>query len=411
VDDSDVWKTLDSEAMEIFSPSAPVDEADLFAGRQDQLRRLMEAVAERGRHAVLYGERGVGKTSLTKIFHLMMQPVLTRKLQPIRKQVGPEDDFSTIWKRVFEDIEVQIARDGSIETYRASDFYNRDITTDDVVREFSVLGVNLSPVIIFDEYDKLTDGPSRRLMSHTIKAFSDAGIRATVVLVGVADDIQSLVAEHASVERNISEIKMPRMSADELNQIISKRLARLSMRVDEGARWKIVALSRGLPAYVHSLGRGAARHALAGRKMTIVKADVDEAIRALVRESDQTASHAYHVAVHSNKKNSLFRHILLAAAVCRTDEEGRFVPADMVAPFSAIVGRKVEISNFQTTLNGFTEAPRGRILERMGSPRAYKYRFTEPKMQPYVIMRGMSDGLLPEGALSVLSAAAQPAMV
>jgi len=78
-----------------------------------------------------------------------------------------------------------------------------------------------------------------------------------------------------------------------------------------------------------------------------------------------------------------------------------------VAPFSAITGRKMEISNFQSNLNAFTEAPRGKILERIGSPRAYKYRFTEPKMQPYVIMRGMSDGLLPEGALERLSAPGQ----
>jgi len=404
VDELDAWSAFASEAMEIFSPSAPIDEADLFAGRQDQLRRLMDAVAERGRHAVLYGERGVGKTSLTKIFHLLMQPVVTRKLQPIRKQAGPGDTFSTLWKRVFEDIEVQIARDGTIETYSASDFYNRDITPDDVMREFGVIGVNLAPVIIFDEFDQITDEPSRRLMSHTIKAFSDSGIRATVVLVGVADDIQSLVAEHASVERNISEIKMPRMSNDELHQILAKRLKRLSMSIEAGAGWKIVTLARGLPAYVHALGRDATRHALGRRAMTIHEADVDEAIRHLVKESDQTTSHAYGVAVHSNKKNNLFRHTLLAAAICRTDGEGRFVPVDMVAPFSAITGRKMEISNFQSNLNAFTEAPRGKILERIGSPRAYKYRFTEPKMQPYVIMRGMSDGLLPEGALERLSA-------
>jgi hypothetical protein len=403
----DPWRTLDYEAMEIFSPSAPIDEAELFAGRQDQLRRLMQAVAERGRHAVLYGERGVGKTSLTNIFHLLMQPVVTRQLKPIRKQAGPADDFSSLWRRVFEDIEVQIARDGGTETYTAGDFYSRDLVPDDVLREFSAIGANLSPVIIFDEFDTLPDDQSRRMMSHTMKAFSDMGVRGTIVLVGVGDDIQRLVAEHASVERNISEIKMPRMSGGELSQILDKRIRRLGMTIDGDAGWKIVTLARGLPAYVHSLGRDAARNALKLGRMTITDRDVDHAINELIKDSDRTTSQSYNVAVHSNKRNSRFREALLAAAVCSTDDEGRFIPSDMVRPFGAIVGRKVEIANFQTTLNAFTEPGRGAILEKSGTQRAFKYRFTEPKMQPYVIMRGMADGLLPGGALSIPSGTAQ----
>ena len=67
---SEDWQALSYEAAQIFSPSAPVDEAALFAGRQTQIRKLIEAVLEKGKHAVLYGERGVGKTSLVKVFHL-----------------------------------------------------------------------------------------------------------------------------------------------------------------------------------------------------------------------------------------------------------------------------------------------------------------------------------------------------
>jgi len=405
----EIWGALDYEAMEVFSPSAPIDEAELFAGRQDQLRRLMEAVAERGRHAVLYGERGVGKTSLTNIFHLLMQPAVTRQLKPIRKQAGPADTFSTLWKRVFEDIEVQVARDGTLETYTASDFYDRDIVPDDVLREFSVIGLNLSPVIIFDEFDKMPDERSRKMMSHTIKAFSDTGIRGTIVLVGAAEDIQALVAEHASVERNISEIRMPRMSHDEMHQILEKRLRRLHMRIETDAVRKILTLARGLPAYVHSLGRNAARTALRSRRMTISDQDVDQAVRELISDSDQTTSRAYSIAIHSNKKNTRLREALLAAAIAPTDDEGRFAPADMVQPFAALLGRKTEIANFQANLNAFTEAARGAILQKTGSRRAFKYRFAEPKMQPYVIMRGIADKFLAEGTLGLLSAQAQAA--
>ena len=112
-------------------------------------------------------------------------------------------------------------------------------------------------------------------MSHTIKALSDTGVAATIVLVGVADDINTLVEEHASITRNISEIKMPRMSIGELNVILTSRYDKVGMTIDGDARWKIVTLSRGLPEFVHSLGRAAALHAISEKRMKIIEADVD----------------------------------------------------------------------------------------------------------------------------------------
>ncbi len=71
---ADDWRVLGYEATEVFSPSAPVDESDLFAGRVPQLRKMIDGVFERGKHAVLFGERGVGKTSLAKVFHKLFPP-------------------------------------------------------------------------------------------------------------------------------------------------------------------------------------------------------------------------------------------------------------------------------------------------------------------------------------------------
>ena len=51
----------------VFTPSAPINKASLFAGRKKQINTLMNAISQRGQHAVLFGERGVGKTSLANI--------------------------------------------------------------------------------------------------------------------------------------------------------------------------------------------------------------------------------------------------------------------------------------------------------------------------------------------------------
>jgi Cdc6-like AAA superfamily ATPase len=402
------WLSLDFEVQQLFSPAAPINEADLFAGRSEQIKRLIEALSERGRHAVLYGERGVGKTSLASTFHMIVQRSINRQILPIRKPSGPTDTFSSLWRRVFDDLQIRAIVEGREQQVPLSELYQRDINPDDVVRELNNVSLNQIPLIIFDEFDKLAEPDSKRLMSHTIKALSDEGTNATILIVGVAEDIDKLVSEHASVERNITEIKMPRMSPDELNQILDKRLKRLNILLDEGARWKIVTLSRGLPAYVHSLGRDAARRALARREFRIVDADVDRAISDLVRNSDQTTANAYGTATHSNKKNALYKHVLVAAAIAKTDDEGRFAPSDMIEPLSRILGRRVEIANFHSHLNAFCEPGRGAILEKRGTTQAFRYRFREPKMQPFVIMKGMAEGVLAAEALSILSGPEQP---
>ena len=66
------------------------------------------------------------------------------------------------------------------------------------------------------------------------------------------------------------------------------------------------------------------------------------------------------------------------------------------------------IANFQNHLKKFASEERGRILLRRGKERAYKFRFRDPMMQPYVIMKGVEDKMVEVKALNVLSSPAQP---
>jgi len=59
-------------------------------------------------------------------------------------------------------------------------------------------------------------------------------------------------------------------------------------------------------------------------------------------------------------------------------------------------------------LSNFAAAKRGLILERVGEPRSYRFRFKNPAMQPYVIMRGIRENVIDEGAKRALSSPEQP---
>ncbi len=63
-------KNLNIQAGKVFQPRAPVTTRELFAGRWSQLTTVTDAVGQTGLHVIIYGERGVGKSSLSIfLFH------------------------------------------------------------------------------------------------------------------------------------------------------------------------------------------------------------------------------------------------------------------------------------------------------------------------------------------------------
>src|SRR6058998_247174 len=56
-----------------FQPRSPISTREFFAGRWEQLTTLADAVAQKGLHIVIFGERGVGKTSLANVVSTLLQ--------------------------------------------------------------------------------------------------------------------------------------------------------------------------------------------------------------------------------------------------------------------------------------------------------------------------------------------------
>lgn len=402
------WASLHFEAAQIFSPSRPINENDLFAGRGTQIHKMLEAVLESGKHVVLFGEPGVGKTSLAKIFSGLF-PSTARQFLLFREQADPSDDFSSLWRKVFKDIHVR--NNGEEKLTPLATFYEGDIKPDDIRRELeSLFRPSDIPIIIIDEYNKVVDANCHTLMANTVKALSDYAVNATVVLVGVADNVNELLGEHPSIQRCIEQVPMPRMNSNERKEILDKIIPRLGMKLHGDALWKIVNLSRGLPAYVHSLGLYAAQAAIERKSFLIVEDDVDKAITRVLEKSEESIQEKYSKAVHSNRSDSLYKQVLLSCALAETDDRGNFAPLAVCKPLTKILGRakEVEISAFQQHLKNFITEERGNVLVRKGMERAYRFRFGDPVMQPYVIMRGIEQGYVDKKAIDVLSFPAEP---
>ena len=260
---------------------------------------------------------------------------------------------------------------------------------------------------MIDEFNELNDSLAPVLMANTIKALSDAAANVTLVIVGVANDVKQLIASHESIERCTEEILMPRMSNAELKEIIESRVNQLGMTISGNAKWTIINLARGLPQFAHSLGKFACFKAIENRRLSIKDEDAAAAIDSLLESSDQTFKDSYELAIRSNQPGNLYQKVLTACALARQDDSGYFAPSWLIEPLSAVVGRQISIANFQGHLKDFADDRRGNILERIGSERAYRFRFSHPAMQPYVIMQGIRENILDEEAKRALSSPEQ----
>jgi hypothetical protein len=271
---------------------------------------------------------------------------------------------------------------------------DRPITTEVIRRVLEEVGKGSIVILIIDEFDRLAV-EVRASFADLIKTLSDQNVEATVLLVGVADNVEDLVESHHSVARALTQIHLPRMNQGEIDLIIGEGLGHLGMTMDADARKRIVLLSQGLPHYTHLIALHSARVAIERRTLHVTDAIVGEAIHHALEGAHQTIRTAYTNATYSAQKDNLFGAVLLACALAKTDEAGYFAANDVRAPLKAITGKAYKIPAFSQHLTDFSSSKRGNTLVKDGSPRRFRYRFADPLMQPYVVMLGLAENRVP----------------
>lgn len=392
---SEEWAALELDIIEAFTPGTPINETELLAGRTAKTRQLQTAVLDAGRHALIFGERGVGKTSIANTFHKSLNRP-TRTVIAVSVNCDAGDTFDSMWRKVFRRIK-HVSPDG--ESW-ADQSHPSPMSVDDVVTELGAFPPEYCPIIILDEFDRLKDGNAKTLVSDVIKSLSDYNSNCTLVFVGVAKSVAELISNHASVSRALVQVPMPRLGKTELGDIVRLRLRRLGMSIDDHALWRITFLSAGLPFYTHALGRHSALRAVMSKRKNITEVHVFEAMKDCIADVDQSIKESYVKATDRiYNKDNLFPQVLAACALAEPDALGKFSAVGVEAPLFEITSKPAKSANFGFHLNELSKAERGSILEKSGERRTYRFNFIEPLMQPYIMMQSISDGLISQDTL------------
>jgi Holliday junction resolvasome RuvABC ATP-dependent DNA helicase subunit len=399
------WEALYHRVSTVFTPASPIVERELFSGRIPQVAKVLDAINQRGQHAVLYGERGVGKTSLANVLAAILKSTGSQ-VTVSKINCDAMDDFPTAWRKALGEVRYIDESPGTgftgevKETVRSlAEQLPKKPTPHDVRLLLSKLPV--PTIVVFDEFDRLRPHEVRPF-TDVIKALSDYSVDATIVLVGVASTIDQLVKDHLSIERAIVQVHLPRMPAKEIREILKKGAEKLAVRIDRPATEHIVHLAQGLPHYAHLVGLHAIRTAVMRRSLVIQLQDVERGVQDAVQNAQQSTKTQYHQATTSSHRAAIFPQVLLACALAHKDQLSYFPAAEVARPLSAIMGKPYRIPAFARHLNKFCEAERGPVLERIGPERRQRYRFCNPLLEPFVIMNGLSQGTITKQSLAEL---------
>ena len=94
----DIANRMSIDLGNIITPATAVTDKDIFCGRMTQVEQVCDAINQVGLHAIVYGERGVGKTSLAKF-------LASNLSAPGRTLIAPHvncdsgDDFVSVWRK------------------------------------------------------------------------------------------------------------------------------------------------------------------------------------------------------------------------------------------------------------------------------------------------------------------------
>lgn len=382
--DEGEWRELYFLLGSTFSPHQPINERDLFVGRVDLITKVIDATFQAGKHVALFGDRGVGKSSLANSLRSTLTN-LNNSTVCIKRMCTVDHDFGMIWHHVFDEFQV----DGR----PVAEILGPNPNPYDVFKIIRGIEPGRRIVIILDEFDRIQDEKTKLLMSDLVKSLSDNDDRTTIVIVGVAKNIAGLFSDHASLPRAMQQIPMPRMHNAELRQIITSRLPQVGMDIDDETLTAIVSLSQGFPGFTHLIALNAARMAVSRKSVVVEQEDLGAALRVVVEEADQSVTEAYFNAVRSSRVENQYRQVLLACALAETDERNRF-SARAVGQALNHIGIKIKMTSFGRNMEQFCKRERGPTLIREGLPKNYQYYFDYPLLKPFTIIKGLSEGVI-----------------
>lgn len=395
-----------------LSPSQEIKSPDRLIGREAYLRRIGRALHSPGRHIFIFGDRGVGKTSLAVTAG---QIAATENKNFIYIPCSQDTSFyDVIWSigSVVQRADLSVKRSGgftfginlpgygglNLGHSSASDAFPRPTSFSECLEVLRFVRSQMvgQIVIAIDELDRITDPSEKSHFAELLKNVGSVLEDIRFVYCGIGADVDELIGSHLSVGRMFEPVEVEKLSQDSLWRIIEDTSSILGVTIPRGMLLRIGVISDGFPHYVHLIGECLfySMHDDSEAVSECAKRHFDAALRAALEKAEPSLKKVYQMATEKSKNQLDYEEALWALAdrASTRRQIKEIYETSYVQISKARVGRStLSKETFNMRLLALRKESHAKIIQGHGSG---WFSFRENVVRGYVRMKAESKGVL-----------------
>jgi type II secretory pathway predicted ATPase ExeA len=312
-----------------LSPENPIRLTQFLKGRDAEFESLEQELRYFGGIPFIFGNRGVGKTSLARTVaqqvtksdreHIYVACAPGARMLSIFREIALELLNQTVRladnKELTKKLEINLSMNPGIKLTIESrspklekfEDANAAVRT---MREIDALLPNArQTVVIIDELEELNDD-DRRDLAFLVKQAGDQEFQVRFMLVGIAENVHELIGAHESVPRYIKEVSLDPLMPQVLMDIVTYAAEQVGVTVDENILYRIAIIGNGYPHFAHLMGKTILAAAIMNNSHTVTPDIYSQGVKRAVRESIQQLRMSYEAA--TQRRDDTPKHLLWA---------------------------------------------------------------------------------------------------
>lgn len=255
-----------------FTPSKEITSIERLKGREPELLKIKRALPSAGRHVFIYGDRGVGKTSLavtaanlhnasgdTPIYVLCSEHMtffdvikaIANSVIPLERRIEDQKRTGQLGLNIGAGVGATIG--GSISESIESPEPRNINDALDIIR-FVCSKRSGQSVIVIDEFDRIRDPIQKSHFAEFIKNIPTLDEAVKLIFCGIGQNIDEILGAHPSAGRYFEPIHVEKLTHDHLYEIIEEAAAEAKVTLPNLMLRRIGIVSDQFPHFVHLIG-------------------------------------------------------------------------------------------------------------------------------------------------------------
>jgi uncharacterized protein len=392
-----------------LSPTTPIRSPEHLRGRERKLEDIRRALVQPGRNIFVFGDRGVGKTSLAQTAAFEHQSASNK---PIFVGCDASSTFYSVAQEIAArllDHEFNLTKTSkqtkggfsskplTVEHQRATELgpVQRPTSVNEALHMLAQSAGKHStqPVIVIDEFERVIAAEDRALFADLIKQAGDQSAPFKIIFCGVASSLEQLLDAHHSCYRYLVSVQLERLLPGPRFQIINAASEAVGVTIEHSSLSRISAISDGFPHYVHLITEKLLWEIFSDESPINISTPQHylQAVRSAVEDIEPKLKATYEKATLKYSVNEEYEGILFAIA---DHHELKRRSADIFDLYCSLMRahdrQPISRGKFTQRINALKKDNHACILT--GSRQGW-YEFTEPVMRGYVRLRAEDQGI------------------